>query len=207
MTATSKEETGSQQIQREVPIGATTAIRAVCKESLQSLVTTLTNMELEVKVIGSPEGQRQESIVKKWDYWWRTKRKMKGKRQEKLPFITKKCETELKWYYFKKERKIRGAQSKDICDRKGAMHPEYEEQSGEPTGIRFDRSKWWCHQIIEWLRRAEVQNARSVIWILDDMPDSEENPHNETAGQQAISWILQKVHIVCWCCRIPIGNP
>jgi hypothetical protein len=44
---------------REVPIGATETIRAVCKETLQSLVTTFTDMELEIKVIGSPEQQRQ----------------------------------------------------------------------------------------------------------------------------------------------------
>jgi hypothetical protein len=40
---------------REVPIGATETIRTVCKETLQSLVTTFTNMELEIKVIGLPE--------------------------------------------------------------------------------------------------------------------------------------------------------
>jgi hypothetical protein len=35
---------------REVPIGATQTIRIVCKETLQSLVTTFTNMELEIRV-------------------------------------------------------------------------------------------------------------------------------------------------------------
>jgi ADP-dependent phosphofructokinase/glucokinase len=35
---------------REVPIGATERIRIVCKETLQSLVTTFTNMELEIRV-------------------------------------------------------------------------------------------------------------------------------------------------------------
>jgi hypothetical protein len=44
---------------REVPIGATEMIRIACKETLHSLVTTFTNMELEIKVIGSPERQRQ----------------------------------------------------------------------------------------------------------------------------------------------------
>jgi hypothetical protein len=44
---------------REVPIGATETIRTVCKETLQSLVTTFTNMEFEIKVIGSPERQRR----------------------------------------------------------------------------------------------------------------------------------------------------
>jgi hypothetical protein len=40
---------------REVPTGATETIRTVCKETLQSLVTKFTNMELEIKVIASPE--------------------------------------------------------------------------------------------------------------------------------------------------------
>jgi hypothetical protein len=44
---------------REVPIGATEKIRIVCKETLQSLVTRFTNKELKIKVIGSPERQRQ----------------------------------------------------------------------------------------------------------------------------------------------------
>jgi hypothetical protein len=44
---------------REVPIGATETIRTVCKEILQSLVTTFTNMELKIRVIGSPERQRR----------------------------------------------------------------------------------------------------------------------------------------------------
>jgi methyl coenzyme M reductase subunit D len=35
---------------REVHIGATETIRIVCKETLQSLVTTFTNMELEIRV-------------------------------------------------------------------------------------------------------------------------------------------------------------
>jgi hypothetical protein len=43
---------------REVPIGATEKIRTVCKETLQSLVTTFTNMELEIKLTNSPERQR-----------------------------------------------------------------------------------------------------------------------------------------------------
>jgi hypothetical protein len=43
----------------EVPIGATEKIRTACKGTLQSLVTMFTNTELEIKVIGSPERQRQ----------------------------------------------------------------------------------------------------------------------------------------------------
>jgi hypothetical protein len=44
---------------REVPIGAIETIRTVCKETLQSSVTTFTDMELEINVIGSPEPQRR----------------------------------------------------------------------------------------------------------------------------------------------------
>jgi hypothetical protein len=40
---------------REVPIGAATTKITVWEETLQSSVTTFTNMELESKVIGSPE--------------------------------------------------------------------------------------------------------------------------------------------------------
>jgi hypothetical protein len=82
MTATRKrpevKEPGNRQEMRdptdhisEVHIGATEAIRTVCKETLQSLVTTFTNIELEIKVIGSPERQMrylimsEESIVKR----------------------------------------------------------------------------------------------------------------------------------------------
>jgi hypothetical protein len=67
-----EEETGSQPTpgnqqerrdprdhKRQVPIGATETIRTVCKERLQRLVTTFSNMELEIKVIGSPEQQRR----------------------------------------------------------------------------------------------------------------------------------------------------
>jgi hypothetical protein len=35
---------------REVPVGATETIRIFCKETLQSLVTSFTNMELEIRV-------------------------------------------------------------------------------------------------------------------------------------------------------------
>jgi hypothetical protein len=52
---------------------------------------------------------------------------MPEKEEAKSPFVMKKYETEWKQYYFKKERYI--------CDCKGTMHPEYEEQSGEPKGL------------------------------------------------------------------------
>jgi hypothetical protein len=63
------------------------------------------------------------------------KRKVvKNKEEATSPFVMKKYETELKQYYSRK-RKIRGAQSKDICDCKGTVYPEYEEQGGEPKGL------------------------------------------------------------------------
>jgi hypothetical protein len=48
---------------RKVPTGATETRRTVCKEILQSLAITSTNMELKIKVIGSPEQQRQQPII------------------------------------------------------------------------------------------------------------------------------------------------
>jgi hypothetical protein len=80
----------------------------------------------------------EESIVKKWDYLGKNQKEneakeptvMPGKEEAKLPFMMKKYE------------KIGWAQRKDICDCEGTMHPGYEEQSGEPKGPRFDRSKW-----------------------------------------------------------------
>jgi hypothetical protein len=74
------------------------------------------------------------------------------------------------------ERKIRGAQRKDICDCKGTMHPEYEEQSGDNV-----------IKLLNGFKELTLKNAGCAIWILDDMPDSEEGPHNKTAGQRAIS--------------------
>jgi hypothetical protein len=50
---------------RKVPTGATETRRTVCKETLQSLVTMSTNMELEIKVIGSPKRQAIADYVGK----------------------------------------------------------------------------------------------------------------------------------------------
>jgi hypothetical protein len=55
---------------------------------------------------------------------------MLGKEEVKLPYVMKKY------------KKIRQAQRKAICDHEETMHPGYEEQqSGEPKGPQFDRSK------------------------------------------------------------------
>jgi hypothetical protein len=50
-----KRNKGSNRFFKRMPIGAATTKRKVCKETLQSLVTTFANMELKIKVIGSPE--------------------------------------------------------------------------------------------------------------------------------------------------------
>jgi aspartyl/asparaginyl-tRNA synthetase len=109
---------------REVPIGATETIRRVCKDTLQSLVTTFTNMELEIKQ-GDRFTRTTEAIA---DYVEREYSKEMGllvknqkenepeepvmpdKEEAKLPFVIKspfvikKYEIELKQFYFKKER-------------------------------------------------------------------------------------------------------
>jgi hypothetical protein len=54
--------------------------------------------------------------------------------EAKLPFVMKKYKTELKQYYFRKER-YKEHKAKIYWDCKGAVHPEYEEQSGEPKGL------------------------------------------------------------------------
>jgi hypothetical protein len=66
-----EEETGSQQTRQSTRHEGSNGsykrgayrgnrnYKTVCKGTLQSLVTTFTNMELEIKVIGSPEQQRR----------------------------------------------------------------------------------------------------------------------------------------------------
>jgi hypothetical protein len=55
-------------------------------------------------------------------------RVMPGKEEAKLSFM-------------KKYKSTQCAQRKDICNCEMTMHPGYEEQSGEPKGPPFDRSK------------------------------------------------------------------
>ena len=59
-------------------------------------------------------------------------RVMPDKEEEKLPFVMKKYKTELKQYYFKKER---------YKEHKAKIFVNVKEQSGEPKGPQFDRSK------------------------------------------------------------------
>jgi hypothetical protein len=115
---------------------------------------------------------------------------MPDKEEAKSPFIMKKYETELKQYYFKKERYeehkakicviVKGQCTLNMKNKVESLVQGYELIEANNDHVH--------HQVIERLKRADVQNARrSAAWILDDLPDSEKSPHNETAGQRAIS--------------------
>jgi hypothetical protein len=89
---------------REVPIGATETIRTVCKETLQSLVTTFTNMEFKRKVkrftrtaeaianyVGKEYSKEMKLLVKNHQKENEPKEPvMPGKEEAKSPFMMKK---------------------------------------------------------------------------------------------------------------------
>jgi hypothetical protein len=89
---------------REVHIGATEMIRIVCKETLQSLVTTFTNMELEIRVkrftrtteaianyAGREYSKEMKLLVKNHQKEKELKEPvMPGKEEAKSPFMMKK---------------------------------------------------------------------------------------------------------------------
>jgi hypothetical protein len=91
---------------REVPKGATDTIRTVFKETLQSLVTTCTNMELEIKVkrftimaeaiadyVKREYSQEMKLLVKNHQKENDPKEPvMPGKEEAKWPFMMKKYE-------------------------------------------------------------------------------------------------------------------
>jgi hypothetical protein len=90
---------------REVPIGATETIRIVCKETLQSLVTTFTNMELESRVkrftrtteaianyVGREYSKEMRLLVKNQKENEPKEPVMPGKEEAKSPFMMKKYE-------------------------------------------------------------------------------------------------------------------
>jgi hypothetical protein len=91
---------------REVPKGATDTIRTVCKETLQSLVTTSTNMELENKVkrftrmaeaianyVKREYSKEMKLLVKSHQKENKAKEPvMPGKEEAKSPFMMKKYE-------------------------------------------------------------------------------------------------------------------
>jgi hypothetical protein len=87
---------------REVPIGATETIRIVCKETLQSLVTMLANMELEIRVkrftgmteaianyVGREYSKEMRLLVKNQKEIKPKKPVMPGKEEAELPFMMK----------------------------------------------------------------------------------------------------------------------
>jgi hypothetical protein len=88
---------------REVPVGATETIRKVFKETLQSLVRTFTNMELEIRVKRFTRTAEAiaDYVVREYNKEMRllvknqkeTKPKepvMPGKEEAKSPFMMKK---------------------------------------------------------------------------------------------------------------------
>jgi hypothetical protein len=90
---------------REVPIGATATIRIVCKETFQSLVTTFTNMELEIRVkrftrttearanyVRREHSKEMRLLVKKQKENEPKEPAMTGKEEAKSSFMMKKYE-------------------------------------------------------------------------------------------------------------------
>jgi hypothetical protein len=90
---------------REVPMGATEMRRIVCKETLQSLVTTFTNMELKIRVkrftkmteaiadyVGREYSQEMKLLVKNQKENEPKEPVMPGKEEAKSPFMMKKYE-------------------------------------------------------------------------------------------------------------------
>jgi hypothetical protein len=88
---------------REVPIGATETIRIVYKETLQSLLTTFTNVELEIRVkrftrtaeaiahyAGREHSKEMRLLVKNQKENEPKEQVMPGKEEVKSPFMMKK---------------------------------------------------------------------------------------------------------------------
>jgi hypothetical protein len=99
----------------------------------------------------------------------------------------KKYKTELKQYYFKKER-YEEHKAKIFVIVKGQCTLNMKNKQVESLkGYDLIEASDDVNKLLDGLKRADIQNARYAIWILDNKPDSEEGPHNETAGQRAIS--------------------
>jgi hypothetical protein len=88
---------------REVPKVATETIRTVCKETLQSLVTTFTNMEFKSRVkrftrtaeaianyVGKEYSKEMKLLVKNQEENEPKEPVMPGKEEAKSPFMMKK---------------------------------------------------------------------------------------------------------------------
>jgi hypothetical protein len=80
----------------------------------------------------------------------------------------------------KKYKKIRWAQRKDICV----------EWRDNATKRALDMRN----------NKVESLKGHNLIEANDDVI-------SKTAGQRAISWTLQKIYIMYWCGRIPMGDP
>jgi mannose-6-phosphate isomerase class I len=115
---------------------------------------------------------------------------MPDKEEAKSPFVMKKYETELKQYYFKKER-YEEHKAKIFVVVKGQctlnMKNKVEILQGYDSIEANDDVIKLLNGLKELTFLFNILNAQSAIWILDNMPDSEEGPHNETAGQRSIS--------------------
>ena len=99
---------------REVPKGATEAIRTVCKETLQSLVTNVyqygtrdqgdrftRTTEAIANYVGREYSKEMRLLVKNQKENEPKEPVMPDKEEAKLPFVMKMYKTELKQYFFK----------------------------------------------------------------------------------------------------------
>jgi hypothetical protein len=97
-----------------VPIGATTTIRTIYKETLQSSVTMFTKMdqgdrftrttEAIADYVGREYSEKLRLLVKNQKENEPKEPVLLDKEEAKSPFVIKKYESEWKQYYFKKER-------------------------------------------------------------------------------------------------------
>jgi hypothetical protein len=110
---------------------------------------------------------------------------MPDKEEAKSPFVMKKYEKELKQYYFKKEI-YEGHNAKIFVIVKGQCTLNMKNIVESLQGYDLIQANYDVIKLLNSLKELTFK-TRSAIWILDDMPDSEEGPHNERTGQQAIS--------------------
>jgi hypothetical protein len=110
---------------------------------------------------------------------------MSDKEEATSPFVIKKYETELEQYYVKKER-YKEHKVKIFVIMTGQRTLNMKNKVESPKGYDSIKANDDVIKLLNGLK-ADVQNTQSAIWILDDMPDSEKSPHNETARQRAIS--------------------
>jgi hypothetical protein len=100
---------------------------------------------------------------------------MPDEEEAKLPFVMKKYETELK-QYSKIFVIVKGQCTLNMKNKVESLQ-DYDSIEANDDVIK----------LLNGLKELTLKNAPCAIWMLDDMPDSEEGPHNETAGQPVIS--------------------